>query len=243
MARTVIVTGSSSGIGLDLARALVERGDNVVLHGRDEEKLAKAVVQVGGDRQVVAVAGDVRQAKVGESLVRAAVDAFGRVDALVNSAGSFGAKPFVDVEESDLDEFLGGNLKGTFFTTQAAVRQMIAQGGGGSVVNIGTVFVDHALTGFPSSAPLVSKGAVHTLTTALAAELAPHQIRVNLIAPGIIRTPMHDPSAGETMGALHLLNRIGEVDETTAGILFLLDSSFTTGHVLRVDGGYVAGRS
>jgi len=243
MARTVIVTGSSSGIGLDLARALVERGDNVVLHGRDEEKLAKAVVQVGGDRQAVALAGDVRDPRAGAALVRTAVEAFGAVDHLVNSAGGFGAKPFVDVEESDLDAFLGSNLKGTYFTTQAVVRQLIAQGRGGSIVNIGTGFVDHALVGFPASAPLVSKGAVHALTTALSAELAPHGIRVNLISPGIIRTPMHDPSAGETMGGLALLNRIGEVDETTAGILFLLDSAFTTGHALRVDGGFVTGRS
>ncbi|MGO4612767.1 SDR family NAD(P)-dependent oxidoreductase [Nocardia sp. 2YAB30] len=113
MAKTIIVTGSSSGIGRDIARAFVERGDNVVLNGRDESKLADVATGLGVPDRVVTVAGDIGAPTTGTALVRAAVERFGGVDVLVNNAGIFGAKPFVDVTEQDLDSYLNGNLKGT----------------------------------------------------------------------------------------------------------------------------------
>ncbi|MBF6335779.1 SDR family oxidoreductase [Nocardia abscessus] len=243
MTKTVIVTGSSSGIGRDIARAFVERGDNVVLNGRDAEKLTRVAGDLGAPERVATVAGDIGAAATGTTLVDLAVERFGGVDVLVNNAGIFGAKPFVEVTEQDLDGYLNGNLKGTYFTTQAVVRRLLTQGRGGSIVNIGTVLIDHALAGLPASAPLVSKGGVHALTISLAAELAADGIRVNAVAPGIIRTPLFGDGDEESSGRLALLNRVGEVDETTAAVLYLADAAFTTGHILPVDGGFISGRA
>ncbi|WP_405165692.1 SDR family oxidoreductase [Nocardia sp. NBC_01499] len=243
MTKTVIVTGSSSGIGRDIARAFVARGDNVVLNGRDSGKLADVATELGAPERVATFAGDIGSPTTGSELVRVAVERFGGVDVLVNNAGIFGAKPFVDVTEEDLDGYLNGNLKGTYFTTQAVVRQLKQQGSGGSIVNIGTVLINHALAGLPASAALVSKGGVHALTTSLAAELAADGIRVNAVAPGIIRTPLFGDGDETASGRLALLNRIGEVSETTAAVLYLADAEFTTGHIFPVDGGFIAGRA
>ncbi|WP_194835869.1 SDR family NAD(P)-dependent oxidoreductase [Nocardia sp. XZ_19_369] len=243
MTKTVIVTGSSSGIGRDVARAFVARGDNVVLNGRDSAKLADVAAELGAPEQVATFAGDIGSPATGSELVRTAVERFGGVQVLVNSAGIFGAKPFVDVTEEDLDSFVNGNLKGTYFTTQAVVRQLQRQATGGSIVNIGTVLVDHALADLPASAALVSKGGVHALTTSLAAELAADGIRVNAVAPGIIRTPLFGTGDETASARLALLNRIGEVSETTAAVLYLADAEFTTGHILPIDGGFISGRS
>lgn len=240
---TIIITGSSSGIGLDIARAFVKDGANVVLNGRDPDKLAAVAAELGAPKRVASVAGNIGDRATGEALVQTAIDRFGRVDVLINNAGRFGVTPFVDVTEEELDGFLQGNLRGTYLTTQAVVRQLKKQGDGGNIVNIGTVLIDHPIGSVPASAPLVSKGGIHALTTSLAAELAPDNIRVNLVAPGMIRTPLHGGADVDSYGAVALLKRVGEVQEITEAVRYLIGAQFVTGHILPVDGGFISGRA
>jgi len=240
---TTIVTGSSSGIGLDIARAFLRKGGNVVINGRDPGKLSRIAGELDAETRVAAVPGDIGNGETGKALVRAAVERFGRVDVLVNNAGTFEPKPFVDVTEEELDGYLNGNLRGTYLTTQAAVKQMKRQGDGGAIVNIGTVLIDHAIGGLPASAPLVSKGGIHALTNSLAAELAPDKIRVNMVAPGVVRSPLHAGVDIDAFGGIALLGRVGEVEEISEAVLYLTEAAFVTGHILPVDGGFITGRS
>ncbi len=238
---TVLITGASSGIGYDVARGFLEKGANVVLNGRNADKLSAAAESLGHSDRVAMVPGDIGDRETGEAMVRVALERFGSVDVLVNNAGTFNLKPFLEVTEEDLNGYINGNLKGTYLTTQAVVRHMKQQGGG-AIVNIGTVLVEHAMAGVPASAPLVTKGGVHALTVSLAAELAADNIRVNLVAPGVVRTPIYGDADVDAFGGVALLNRVGEVKEITEAVVHLAFANFTTGIIMPVDGGYVAGR-
>ena len=240
---TVLITGASTGIGFAVARAFLDQGYNLVLNSRDSGRLEAAYEALGRPDNAVLVAGDVSDKAVGQRMVDAALEKFGRLDVLVNNAGVFSPKPFLDVEEADLDHYYAINLKGTYFTSQAAIPAMQAQGGG-TIINVGTVLVDHALGGFPASAPVASKGAVHALTLQLAAEFGTDNIRVNTIAPGIVRTPIHTRNGIENiddLAGLSLLDRVGEGEEAADAILHLAAAKFTTGVIYPLDGGHTAG--
>lgn len=237
--QTIIVTGASSGIGKEVARYFLERGDNVVINSTTADKLEAAFKELGGGSNLAMVAGNVSDKKTGEKLVATAVEKFGSADVLVNNAGIFETKPFLEVDEAYLDRFLNTNLKGTYFTTQAVIPQMLKQHDG-VVINIGTPLVYHALGGVPITAPMSSKAAIHALTLQLAAEFGKDNIRVNTIAPGTIRTPMHGDDADQTAG-LHLLNRIGEVIDVAEMVYAVAKSNFISGTIINVDGGAGAG--
>lgn len=239
--KTVIVTGAYGGMGFDITKGFLERGDNVVITGRDEDKLADAAVRLGHTDQLATVSGDIGLKATSDALIAMAIKRFNSVDVLINNAGTFYPKAFLDSTEDDLEHFFHTNLKGTYLTSQSAARQMVEQGKGGAIINIGTVLIDHAMTGFPASAALTSKGGVHALTVSLSAELAPHKIRVNTVAPGVIRTPLQPDNVDDYAG-IHPLNRVGEVEETTEAVIHLANASFTTGVILAVDGGYRVGR-
>ena len=240
--KTILITGASSGMGLDIARGFLERGSNVVMNARNSEKLAAAARALGDENRIAIVPGDIGNKETGEKMVKSAVERFGSADVLVNNAGIFGMKPFLESTEEDIDKYIHINLKGTYFVTQAVVRQMKKQGGG-SIVNIGTVLITHSMAGVPASAALITKGGVHALTTSLASELAADNIRVNAVAPGIVRTPIYGDADVDAFGGVALMNRVGEAHEITEAVIHLATASFTTGVILPVDGGYVHGRA
>ena len=239
--QTIIVTGASSGIGMEIARYFLEKGDNVVINSATAEKLTQVYRELGTGDNLAMVAGDVSDKKTGEKLLAVAMERFGSADVLVNNAGIFETRPFLDVDEAYLDRFLDTNLKGTFFTTQAVIPQMLRQKGG-MVINIGTPLVNHGLAGVPITAQMASKGAIHALTIQLAAEFGKNNIRVNTIAPGTIRTPMHGANADRQAG-LHLLNRVGEAEDIAQMVYTVAKSNFITGTIINVDGGMGAGHN
>lgn len=237
--QTIIVTGASSGIGEAVAKYFLDRGDNVVINSNTKEKLEQAYQKLGAGPNLAMVAGDISKKNTGEQLVAIAIEKFGSADILVNNAGIFDNKPFLEVDEAYLDGFLNTNLKGTFFTTQAVVPQMLKQHGG-VVINIGTPLVNYGLGGAPATAPISSKGAIHALTIQLAAEFGSRNIRVNTIAPGVIRTPMHGDSS-DKMAGLHLVNHVGEVEDIAEMVYTVAKSNFINGAIINVDGGMGAG--
>ena len=239
--QTIIVTGASSGIGKEIARHFLANGDNVVINSSTAEKLEQAYLELGAGENLAMVAGNVSDKKTGEKLVAAAIEKFGSADVLVNNAGIFETRPFLEVDETYLDRFLNTNLKGTFFTTQAVIPQMLKQHDG-VVINIGTPLVNHALGGVPITAQMASKGAIHALTIQLAGEFGKDNIRVNTIAPGTIRTPMHGGNADRSAG-LHLLNRVGEVEDIALMVYAVAKSNFINGAIINVDGGMGAGHN
>lgn len=239
--QTIIVTGAASGIGKGIAKYFLDRGDNVVINSVTPASLEIAYNEFGAGDNLAMYAGDISDKNTGEQLVKIALEKFGSVDVLVNNAGIFDSKPFLEVDEAYLDKFLTTNLKGTYFTTQAVVPQMLEQKGG-VVINIGTPLVNHGLGGWPASAPVASKGAIHALTIQLAAEFGKRNIRFNTVAPGVIRTPMHGDKADQNAG-LHLLNRVGEIKDVAEMVYTVAKSNFITGSIINVDGGKAAGHN
>jgi NAD(P)-dependent dehydrogenase (short-subunit alcohol dehydrogenase family) len=235
----VIITGAGSGIGFDLARRFLAAGSRLVINGRDPAKLERARRALDAGDRVATVAGHVGDPATAGAIATAARRHLGGADVLVNNAGIFGAKPFLDSTVDDLERFFDTNVKGTYLVTQAIVPLMI-EGGGGSIINVGTTLVQQAMTTLPVSAAMASKGGVHALTVSLAAELAKHRIRVNTLAPGFVRTPLLDDA--DALASVHPLGRVGEVSDTSEAALFLATAGFVTGVTLDVDGGYSHGR-
>jgi NAD(P)-dependent dehydrogenase (short-subunit alcohol dehydrogenase family) len=242
--QTVIVTGASSGIGLGIARHFLSQGDNVVISAQDRLRLEASFHGLGSPDRLAMLAGDISDKWTGKAIVSLAMQRFGSVDVLVNNAGIYGTKAFLDVEESDLDRFLSINLKGTWFATQAAIRQMLLQESGGSIVNIGASRTEHGIAGGQISAAMASKGAIHTLTIQLAAEFGPNNIRVNTIAPGVIDSAAQDKAGvldADSVAPLQLLHRVGQVSDIAETVYLVAKNGFMTGTTVNVDGGFGAG--
>jgi len=230
--KVAIVTGASQGIGAELVKAYRERGYRVVATARS--------IRQGDDAGVLAVPGDIADPDTARRVVAQAIEAFGRVDTLVNNAGIFIAKPFTAYTAEDFATKVGVNLAGFFQITQLAVAQMEKQGGG-HVVSITTSLVDHAIDGVPSVLASLTKGGINAATKSLAIEYARRGIRVNAVSPGIIKSPMHAPETHEALGKLHPMGHMGEMSDIVNAVQFLESAPFVTGEILHVDGGQSAG--
>jgi NAD(P)-dependent dehydrogenase (short-subunit alcohol dehydrogenase family) len=230
--KVAVITGASQGIGAGLVKAYRDRGFRVVANSRS--------IRLSDDPQVVTVPGDIADPAIAERVVGEAVERFGRIDTLINNAGTFAAKPFTAFTVEDFQATLRTNLAGFFFVTQQAVRRMVAQGAG-HVVQITASIVDQPINGVPAILASITKGGLNAATKGLAIEYAGRGIRVNAVAPGVIKTPMHAPETHGALAGLHPLGRMGEIREIVDAVLFLEDASFVTGEILHVDGGQSAG--
>lgn len=189
-----------------------------------------------------AAAGDIGNRGVAERLVETALDRFGRIDTLVNNAGIFVGKPFLEHTQDDFDRVFSTNVEGFFHVSQLAIRQMVRQCSG-HVVQITTTLVDQALAQLPAAMAALSKGGLDAVTRSLAVEFAKSGVRVNAVAPGIIRTPIFGPDAPyEFLATLQPSGRIGEISDIVDAVLYLDRANHVTGVTLNVDGGQVAGR-
>jgi NAD(P)-dependent dehydrogenase (short-subunit alcohol dehydrogenase family) len=236
--KTVIVTGASQGIGAAVANLFLDRGYNVV--GNSRKISSKNELQRSDN--LALVDGDIGLASTAERIVTTAVKRFGSIDALVNNAGIFFAKPFTDYTPEDFKALASTNLDGFVFITQLAVKQMLAQRSGGSVVSITTSLVSHPISGFTASIPMVTKGGIDAISRSLAMEYAKEGIRVNTVAPGIVDTPMHKDDPTEFLKTLSPLGRIAASKDIAEAVFYLTEASQVTGEVLHVDGGAHLGR-
>ena len=231
--KTVIVTGASQGIGAVVVKAFLERGHNVVGTSRSATKSA----ELKPSDKLVLVDGDIGHAATAQSVVDAAIQKFGSIDAVVNNAGIFVAKPFVDYTADDLRTLVATNLEGYIYLTQLAVKQMLAQKSGGSVVAITTSLVKNPIYGVPASVRMITKGGLEALTHSLALEYAKEHIRFNAVAPGPVDTPLHKDNPKDFLRTLSPMGTISTSEDIANAVVYLTEAKQVTGEVLHVDGG------
>jgi NAD(P)-dependent dehydrogenase (short-subunit alcohol dehydrogenase family) len=228
----VIVTGASQGIGAGLSAGYRAIGYDVVASSR--------TIGPSNDEHVLAIPGDIRERKTAQKVVFLAKERFGRIDTLVNNAGLFVSKPFLEYTQEDFDRVTETNVAGLFHMTQVVLAELLSQGSG-HIGNISAAIVDQPRASVPAGLAALTKGGVSALTRSLAIEVAKGGVRVNAVAPGTIKTPMHEPSTYDALAKLEPLGRLGEVKDVVDAVLYLESASFVTGEILHVDGGAAAG--
>jgi NAD(P)-dependent dehydrogenase (short-subunit alcohol dehydrogenase family) len=231
--KTVIVTGASQGIGAAVVKAFLERGYNVVGTSRNATKSA----ELKASEKLVLVDGDIGQAATAQKVAEAAIQRFGSIDAVVNNAGIFSAKPFTDFTTDDFRAFVSTNLEGYIYITQLAVKQMLAQKSGGSVVAITTSLVENPIGGFTVSLPMMTKGGIEAMSRNLASEYSKEHIRFNCVAPGQVDTPLHKDDSKDFLRTLSPMGTISTAEEIATAVVYLTEARQITGEVLHVDGG------
>jgi NAD(P)-dependent dehydrogenase (short-subunit alcohol dehydrogenase family) len=234
--RVAVVTGASSGIGLAITRTLLERGYRVVGNSRTISK--STALQPSAD--LVLVDGDIGTKEIAVKVIDAAVQHFGRIDLLVNCAGIYLAKPFVEYAPEDFDMMIHTNVAGYFFVSQQAVAHMQKQRSG-HIVTIATVLVDQPLAGAPIALAVLTKSTIPAFSRALAMELVADGIRANTISPGVVDTPMHAKDDHRQLEKLSPAGRLIQVSEIVDALLYLESANMVNGENIRIDGGAHAG--
>jgi NAD(P)-dependent dehydrogenase (short-subunit alcohol dehydrogenase family) len=231
--KVVVVTGASQGIGAEVVKAFRKLDYRIVATARS--------IKPSGDANILAVAGNIGDPATAQRVISEGVARFGRIDTLVNNAGIYIGKPFTEHTAEDYAAVVNVNLAGFYYITQLAIAEM-EKHSSGHVVSVTSSAVDAAISGVYSVLAALTKGGLNAATKSLAIEYARKGIRVNAVAPGIIKTPMHSPDTHEALGAFHPLGRMGEMSDIADAILFLDSAPFITGEILHVDGGQSAGR-
>jgi len=234
---TAIVTGASQGIGAAVVQTFLDRGYNVVATSR---RISKA--NFAPSPHLALVDGDIGQAASADNVAQTAIGKFGSINHIVNNAGIFAAKSFTNYSIDEFRRFVSTNLEGFIFITQLAVKQMLAQGTGGSVTSITTSFVDHPNAGVPASIAMITKGGLDAVTRSLAIEYAKNNIRFNAVAPGQVDTPLQKNSPKEFLKTLSPMCTISDAKDIAEAVVYLTEARHVTGEVLHVDGGAHVGK-
>ena len=232
-----IVTGASSGIGLGVTQALLERGWRIVGTSRTISKSK----DLKPSPDLILIDGEVSKKETAVKVVEAALKHFDRIDLLVNNAGIFMPKAFTDYTEDDFNLVMNTNVASFFYMSQQVIPQMKKQNSG-HVVNISTVLVDQPSGAAPALLAVLSKSPMPAVSKALALEYAANNIRFNTVSPGTINTPMHAKDNHAALAKFHPLGRMGEISDIVDAVLYLQNATFVTGENIRVDGGVHAGR-
>ena len=235
---TVIVTGGSQGIGAGLVKAFLDRGYTVVANSRN---ITRSGAFEASDKLAL-VDGNIAEPATAARIAEVATSKFGSIDALVNNAGIFFTKHFTDYTVDDLRSLVSVNIEGFLFITQLAIKQMLAQKSGGSIVNISTTLADHPIAGINSAVPMITKGGLEAVTRSLAMEYARQGIRVNAVAPGTVDTPMHQDQPKDALKRLQPMGQITTVKDIVDAVIYLTEAGQVTGEVLHVDGGAHVGK-
>jgi NAD(P)-dependent dehydrogenase (short-subunit alcohol dehydrogenase family) len=236
--KTAVVTGGSQGIGAGLVKTFLDRGYNVVANSRNITKSGAFEVS----DKLALVDGSITEAATAAKIAETAKSKFGSIDALINNAGIYFSKSFTDYTLDDLRSLFSVNIEGFFFITQLAIKEMLAQKTGGSIINITTTLVDHPIAGVNCAVPMLTKGGLEAVTRSLAMEYVKQGIRVNAVAPGIVDTPMHKGQPKDFLKTLQPMGQISEVKDVVDAIVYLTEARQVTGEVLHVDGGAHVGK-
>jgi NAD(P)-dependent dehydrogenase (short-subunit alcohol dehydrogenase family) len=233
--KTAIVTGASGGIGAGLVDAFLKEGYNVVATSLNTSRSLTA------SPRLILVDGDIGKQETAAKVVESAINNFGTIDVLVNNAGIFRTKPFIDFTTDDFNALVSTNLVGFLYMTQLAVKQMLNQKSG-NVVSITAALADQPIAGTNASVSMITKGGLNTVTRSLAIEYAKEGIRFNAVAPGVVDTPLHRDIPTDSLRSSQPMGKIVKVGDVVDAVLYLAHASQVTGEVIHVDGGSHAGR-
>jgi len=231
--KVVVVTGASQGIGADIVKAFRKLDYRIVATSRS--------IKPSEDPNILTIAGDIGDPETAQRVISEGVAKFGRIDTLVNNAGIYIGKPFTENTREDYAAVVNVNMSGFYHITQLAIAEM-EKHSSGHVVSVTASVADQAISGVYSVLAALTKGGLNAATKSLAIEYAKKGIRVNAVAPGVIKTPMHPAEYHDMLDSLHPLGRMGEMSDITNAVLYLDSATFVTGEILHVDGGQSAGR-